>query len=69
MLKVYSCINKIKNFLDKLKRFLSSHNTSSLKKSIEDNIENSKRDLYNEIPTSFDNELSKINKKIKSQFV
>ena len=55
--------------LDKLKRFLSSHNASSLKKSIEDNIENSKRDLYNEIPTSFDNELSKINKKIKSQFV
>jgi|LWDU01.1.fsa_nt_gi hypothetical protein len=55
--------------LDKLKRFLSSHNTSSLKKSIEDNIESSKRDLYNEIPTSFDNELLKINKKINKQFI
>ena len=55
--------------LKKLKRFLSSHNTSTLRKSIEDNIENAKRDLYNEIPTSFDNELFKINKKIKSQFV
>jgi len=55
--------------LDKLKTFLSSHNTISLKKSIEDNIENSKRDLYNEIPTSFDSEFSKIKKKIKNQFV
>jgi hypothetical protein len=55
--------------LDKLKRFLSNQSASSLKKSIEDNIESSKKGLYNEIPTSFDSELYKINHKIKNQFV
>ncbi len=54
--------------LGKLKSFLSGLDASTASKTIEQNLEKAKNELYNAIPTSFDKELDGISQEVRLQF-
>lgn len=56
------------NILDKLKGFLSGLDASTASKTIEQNLEKAKNELYNEIPTSFNKELNEISQEVRLRF-
>ena len=57
------------NSLEKLKTFLSSHDSASAaKKSVSKKLEYSMKILYSTIPISFESEMELLEKKIKTNF-